>query len=131
MDRTVELALPEELVALLGSAESAAQKAKEALVMDLLRERCLRREDAERLLGLTEWHATDLMAKHSIVQDAISADVWESAVAEARDLLELERKGVITLGTGRLPDDWLDWPRSADPTGSVRSALTEEREQGW
>ncbi|MBA2427747.1 MAG: type II toxin-antitoxin system prevent-host-death family antitoxin [Actinobacteria bacterium] len=46
-------------------------------------------------------------------------------------LSAMERRGEISLGSGRLPDEFWDLPRPNDPTGSVREALIEEREEGW
>ena len=45
-------------------------------------------------------------------------------------LRELERAGLIRLGTGRLPKDFWKIPRPEDPKGLVLKALLEEREAG-
>jgi prevent-host-death family protein len=45
-------------------------------------------------------------------------------------LKELERKGLITVGTGRLPKDFWDLPRPKDPKGLALRALLEERREG-
>ena len=45
-------------------------------------------------------------------------------------LLELERAGVIRLGTGRLPEGFWDLPRPKDPEDLALKALLEEREEG-
>lgn len=42
----------------------------------------------------------------------------------------LARQGLVTLGTGRIPDDFWDLPRPKDPEGLVLKALLEERETG-
>ena len=39
----------------------------------------------------------------------------------------LERTGELKRGSGRLPDDFWDWPRPEDPEGLVRSAVQEDR----
>ena len=44
---------------------------------------------------------------------------------------DLERRGIVTVGTGRLPEGFWDLPRAADPDGMVRKAVLEERESGW
>jgi prevent-host-death family protein len=49
---------------------------------------------------------------------------------EERRLRDLEAKGLVRLGAGRLPRGFWDAPRPADPTGQVRRALVEEREEG-
>jgi len=46
-------------------------------------------------------------------------------------LRDLERQGLIRLGSGKLPKDFWTLPRGRDRRGSVRRALTEEREAGW
>ena len=46
-------------------------------------------------------------------------------------LRELDEAGLIKMGTGKLPDDFWDLPRPADPEGTVLAALLEEREEGW
>ncbi len=45
-------------------------------------------------------------------------------------LLEMERAGLIRLGTGRLPEDFWKMPRPKDPKGLALKALLEERERG-
>jgi antitoxin (DNA-binding transcriptional repressor) of toxin-antitoxin stability system len=51
--------------------------------------------------------------------------------AAGERLRELERQGLVRVGTGRLPRDFWRRPRAADPKGLVRAAVTEEREGGW
>lgn len=63
---TLTLDLPEELLALLGSPEAAAARAREALVLDLLREARISQGKAARLLGITRWDILDLMARRQI-----------------------------------------------------------------
>ena len=50
---------------------------------------------------------------------------------EMERMRRLERQGLVTIGTGRLPDDFWDLPRPKDPEGLVLKALLEERESGW
>jgi prevent-host-death family protein len=45
------------------------------------------------------------------------------------ELEALERAGVLRRGTGTLGARFWEAPRAADPEGSVRKALLEEREQ--
>ena len=49
---------------------------------------------------------------------------------EMERLRELERRGVLTIGTGKLPDDFWNRPMPEDPDGLVLKALLEERESG-
>ena len=49
---------------------------------------------------------------------------------EMERMRELERKGLATLGTGKVPDEFWDMPIAEDPEGLVLKALLEEREHG-
>lgn len=50
---------------------------------------------------------------------------------EERRLLDLQRRGLIRLGTGKIPDDFWDRERVEDPEGLLLAALLEERNEGW
>ncbi len=49
---------------------------------------------------------------------------------EMARMRELERRGLVTMGTGRLPEGFWDLPRPDDPDDSLLKALLEERETG-
>jgi prevent-host-death family protein len=51
--------------------------------------------------------------------------------SDLESLRDLERQGVLKLGSGRLPKDFWKLPRGKDPAAHVRSAASEERERGW
>ena len=53
------------------------------------------------------------------------------ACAFPEHLLEMERAGLIRLGTGKLPEGFWKLPRPKDPKGLALKALLEEREEGW
>ena len=78
---TLTLELPEELVALLGSPEAAVAQAKEALVLELLRQTRISQGKAATLLGLTRWEIIDLMAKHDILMGPLTAEELDREVA--------------------------------------------------
>jgi hypothetical protein len=80
--------LPDELVALLGSPEAAATRAKEALVLDLLREGQLGQSRAAELLGLTRWDILDLMARHQIPSGPETADEMAREIDAVRRFVE-------------------------------------------
>ena len=50
--------------------------------------------------------------------------------SEMERMRDLERRGLITLGTGKVPDEFWDMPIAEDPEGLVLKALLEEREHG-
>ena len=66
--RTVALELPEELVESFGSAEAATRRAKEALVVELLRDGRISQSRAGELLGVTRWDVLDLMGRYGVPQ---------------------------------------------------------------
>jgi hypothetical protein len=85
---TLSLEVPENLIALLGSPEAAAAKAKEALVLQLLREAEITQGQAAELLGLTRWDILDLMAQHDILSGPVTAEEVEEELATIRRLSE-------------------------------------------
>ena len=50
-----------------------------------------------------------------------------SSPALPKSLREMERQGLVKLGTGRLPKNFWSMPRPNDPKGLVMKALLEER----
>ena len=85
--RTLSVELPEELVALLGSPEAAAAKAKEALVLELLREDRIGQGNAARLLGISRWKILDLIARHRISSGPETAEEMRQEVEDLRRYL--------------------------------------------
>jgi hypothetical protein len=45
-------------------------------------------------------------------------------------MASMEKRGLIRLGTGKIPKDFWEMPKPKDPGGSVLKALLEEREKG-
>jgi hypothetical protein len=85
--QTLTLEVPEELVALLGSPEAAAAKAKESLVLGLLREARISQGQAANLLGITRWDILDLMAQHDILSGPVTAEEVRREMAVLERLL--------------------------------------------
>ncbi len=54
----------------------------------------------------------------------------DSAAGFPPHLVELERQGLVRLGTGRIPRGFWNLPRPSDPEGLSLAALLEEREEG-
>lgn len=50
--------------------------------------------------------------------------------AEAARLRAMEREGLVSLGSGKLPEKFFEKEHPADPEGLLRSAVLEEREEG-
>lgn len=55
----------------------------------------------------------------------------DTGAAADESLRDLERQGLLRLGSGRLPKDFWKKRRARDPKGLLRKALLEEREAGW
>lgn len=46
-------------------------------------------------------------------------------------LKKLECQGKITLGSGKIPEEFWDMPKPEDPEGQVRKAIREDRDRSW
>jgi prevent-host-death family protein len=46
-------------------------------------------------------------------------------------LIEMEKQGLIKLGSGKLPKGFWKLPRPKDPKGLVAKAVLREREENW
>lgn len=64
--RTLSVEVPDELIALLGTPEVAAARAREALVLDLLRQARISQGKAAELLGISRWDLLELMVEQRI-----------------------------------------------------------------
>lgn len=82
--QTLAIEVPDELLVLLGSADAAAAKAQEALVMALLRESFISQGQAARLLGLTRWDVLDLMARYAVPSGPETAEEMRAEIDAAR-----------------------------------------------
>jgi predicted HTH domain antitoxin len=78
---TFELELPEELVASFESLEVAGQEAKEAFVMELLRQGKLSQGKAAELLNVDHWQLMDLMAAHDVPATDMSEDELDAELS--------------------------------------------------
>ena len=55
----------------------------------------------------------------------------ESSEMLPDNLIEMEKQGLIKLGSGKLPKGFWELPRPKDPKGLVAKAVLREREEGW
>ncbi|MBI1743720.1 UPF0175 family protein [Candidatus Acetothermia bacterium] len=69
-----EIELPDELMSLFDSLEAANREAKEALVMELLRQGKISQRKAAELLSLNRWDLPDLMTKYGLSTLMIEPD---------------------------------------------------------
>src|SRR5438309_137163 len=82
--QTLAVEVPDDLVALLGSAEVAAAKAKEALVMELLREVKIGQSRAAELLGVTRGDILDLTVKYGVPSGPATAEEMQQEIEGMR-----------------------------------------------
>lgn len=54
-----------------------------------------------------------------------------SSHALPKHLVEMEKQGLVRLGSGKLPKGFWGLPRPKDPKGSVVKAVLRERGEGW
>jgi len=81
---TMLIELPEELVLLLGSPENAVAKARESLILELLREGSIGQGKAAQLLNVSRWEILDLMARHQIPSGPATADEMRQEIEDLR-----------------------------------------------
>ena len=64
--KIIEIAVPEEIIALLGSEDAVRKEAKEALVLDLVRRGKVSKGKAAELLGMSLWDLPELVAQYQL-----------------------------------------------------------------
>ncbi len=85
---TVTVAVPHDLVALLGSPEAVADRMRRAFLIDLLREGRISRGRVAELLGIDMWDMLDLIAEYRILSGP-------STPEEAMRDIEVARQAMI------------------------------------
>ena len=84
----LDLELPQELMEMLGSEQAAAARARELLVLDLLREVRISQGQAAHYLDLSLSEMMSLMARHQIASGPETAEEVIREVEELRRLLD-------------------------------------------
>jgi predicted HTH domain antitoxin len=85
-DTTLEIALPSEFVALLGTQPQAAATAREYIVLGLFQEDRISGGKAAELLGLTRLGFVALLARKGIPYFRLTSDEWAKEAATAKQL---------------------------------------------
>jgi hypothetical protein len=85
---TLSVEVPDELLALLGSPEAAATRAREALVMELLRDAKIGQGKAAALLGIGRGELLDLTVRYRVPSGPRTAEEWDQEMAVADRLLK-------------------------------------------
>ena len=64
--KIIEIAVPEEIIDLLGSEDAAKKEAQEAFILDLVRRSKISKGKAAELLGISLWNLPDLVAQYQL-----------------------------------------------------------------
>ena len=84
--KIIEIAVPEEIIALLGSEDVARKVAKEAFVLDLVRRGKISKGKAAELLGISLWDLPELVAQYQIPWFSYHLEELEKALDTLRKL---------------------------------------------
>ena len=76
----IEVELPEEILSCFESLKEAEDKAKQGVILDLLRERKVSQGKAAELLGISRWELFDLIAKYNIPSFELSSEELEEGL---------------------------------------------------
>ena len=82
--KIIEIPVPEEIIALLGSEEAARKEAREAFIFDLVRRGKISKGKAAELLGISLWELPDLIAQYQIPWFSYSPEDLERDVETLR-----------------------------------------------
>lgn len=82
--RTLRVEVPDELVTLLGTPEIAAVRAREALVLDLLRQGRISQGKAAELLGISRWDLLELMVERRVESGPETAEEMTQEIEDMR-----------------------------------------------
>lgn len=88
---TFNFELPDDLIDDLGSTDVPAAKAREAFVMELVREERISRGKAAEILGISHWDLPDLILEYRIPSGPRTAEEFRQEVETAHRLLEEAR----------------------------------------
>jgi hypothetical protein len=85
----IRVQLPDEVAALLGTAEEAAVKARMALVLDLLRAGRIGQGKAASVLGLSRHAMIDLLAAHDIASGPQTLEEYHRDLDDAEPFVRV------------------------------------------
>jgi predicted HTH domain antitoxin len=64
--KTIEITVPEEIINLVGSEETAQKEAKVAFILDLVRRGKISKSKAAELMGISLWDLPALLAQYDL-----------------------------------------------------------------
>jgi len=84
----LELDLPEDLLESFGSESKVSQKAREAFVMQLLRQEKLDQSRAAEILGVSRAQLFDLMVEHEVPVTKATREELKQGLANLEEALK-------------------------------------------
>jgi predicted HTH domain antitoxin len=84
--KIIEIAVPEEIIELLGSEDAAKKEAREAFVLDLVRRGKISKGRAAELLSVNLWDLPELVAQYQIPWFSYSPEELEKDLETLRKL---------------------------------------------
>jgi hypothetical protein len=85
--QTLQFDVPDDVLHLLGTPAEARVRAKEALIMSLLREGRIGQSRAAELLGMSRWDVLDLMARHDVASGPETAAEVDAELEAGRSVV--------------------------------------------
>jgi len=89
--KIIEVAIPEEIINLVGSEEEAKKEAKEALVLDLVRRGKMSKGRAAELIGIKLWDLPEFLTKYRIPWFDYSKEDLQKDLDSLKNLEKSER----------------------------------------
>lgn len=84
--KVIEIAIPEEIISLLGSEEEVKKEAKEALILDLVRRGKISKAKAAELMGISLWDLPEFLAQYQIPWFNYSEEDLKEDLATLKEL---------------------------------------------
>jgi len=89
--KIIEIAVPEEIINLVGSEEKAKEEAKEALILDLVRRGKMSKGKAAELIGINLWDLPEFLTKYRIPWFDYSKEDLQQDLNSLKNLEKSER----------------------------------------
>ena len=84
--KIIEIAIPEEIIVLLGSEEVVKKEAQEAFVLDLVRRGKISKGKAAELLDISLWDLSDVIAQYQLPWFSYSQQELDKDLETLREL---------------------------------------------
>lgn len=96
--KIIEIPVPEEIIALLGSEDAARQGARKAFLFDLVRRGKISKGKAAELLCISLWELPDLLAQYQLPWFRYSPEKFQKDLETVQELQRGKRTRMETEG---------------------------------